>query len=228
MNREERYDPRVLSRGTAGKLMAWTIAKAGRKSVVKRRGKLMKHLILVAVLAVVALGICIAADNAGGIAIGPTQTVTAEPGVVPPGTSLVVRTRDTVRTSKAYRGTIYFASVAADVLDQSGEVLIPRESPVELVVRSLPYLGPGGVGMTLLTLDIDAVTVRDARYPVETDDHVPGAGGIGVDRGAAKWIGGNGEAAGHTVTRGHGINVPAETLLAFQIQAPIRLRGYKR
>jgi hypothetical protein len=189
----------------------------------------MKHLILdLATLAVVTLGSCLAADRAGGIAIGPVHTVTTEPGVVAPGTSLVVRTGDTVKTRKAYRSTVYFASAAADVLDQTGAVLIPKESPVELVVRPLSYLGPGGVGMTLLTLDVDAVTVRDVRYPVETHDEMPGAGGISVDSGAARWIGDSEDTARHVVTRGHGINVPAGTLLAFRIQAPIRLRGYQR
>jgi hypothetical protein len=188
----------------------------------------MKHPILgFATLAIAGLCSCIAGDNAGLIPVGPIHTVTSESGVVPPGTSLVVRTLDTVRTHKAYRSTVYVASVAQNVLDQHGVVLIPKESPVELVVRSLPYLGPGGVGMTLLTLDIDAVTVRGVRYPVETDDEAPGAGGIGVDRGAARWVGGSDDAR-HVVTRGHNINVPAETLLAFQIQAPIRLRGYQR
>ena len=82
--------------------------------------------------------------------------------------------------------------------------------------------------MTLLTLDIDAVTVGDVRYPVEVHNETPGAGGIGVDRGAAKWIGGNAETARHVVTRGQRIDVPTGTLLGFQIQAPLRLRGYQR
>ena len=188
----------------------------------------MRHLILgLATLTLLSSSSCIAADNAGPIPIGPVHTVTLEPGVVRTGTALVVRTKDAVRTSKAYRSTVYFASVAEDILDQKGAVLIPRESPVELVVRSLPYLGPGGVGMTLLTLDVGAVTVSGVRYPVETDAETPGAGGIGVERGAAKGVGGD-EASSHVVTRGRSINVPAETLLAFQIQAPIRLQGYQR
>jgi hypothetical protein len=195
----------------------------------KRKRPLMKHPILaLSTLTVVALGKCIAADNAEAIAIGPVHTVTAELGVVPPGTSLVVRTKDTVKTRKAYRGTVYLATVAADILDQNGAVLIPRGSPIELVVHSLSYLGPGGAGMTLLSLDIDAVTVIDVRYPVETRDEAPGAGGIGVNRGAARWIGGSEEAARNVVTRGDRINVPADTLLAFEIEAPIRLRGYRR
>jgi len=189
----------------------------------------MKHLILgLTTLTIVILGKCIAADNAGAIAIAPVHTVTAEAGVVPAGTSLLVRTKETVKTRRASRGTLYFANAAADILDQNGAVLIPTGSPIELVVHSLSYLGPGGAGMTLLTLDIDAVTVQDVRYPVETHDERPGAGGIGVDRGAATWIGGSEEAVSHVVTRGQSINVPADTLLAFQIQAPIRLRGYQR
>jgi hypothetical protein len=81
--------------------------------------------------------------------------------------------------------------------------------------------------MTLLTLDIDAVVVRDVRYPVETDNERTNAGGIGIDRGGAKWIGGE-EAAQHVVNRGHSLNVPAGILLAFTIQAPIRLQGFRR
>jgi len=189
----------------------------------------MKHLMLnLATLTVVVTGNCVAADSADVVAFGPVHTVTAEPGVVPPGTSVLVRTKDAVKTGKAYRATVYFASAAADIVDENGAVLIPRESPIELVVRSVSYLGPGGVGMTLLTLDIDAVVVRGVRYPVETDNEKPGAGGLGVGRGAAKWIGGREDAARHVVTRGRGTVVPAGILLAFQIQAPIRLQGFQR
>jgi hypothetical protein len=87
---------------------------------------------------------------------GPVRVFTVEPGVVPPGTSVVVRTNDPVNTSRALRGTIYDANVAEDILNQDGTVLIPKESR-ELVVRSLSYLGPGGVEMTELTLDITAL-----------------------------------------------------------------------
>jgi len=168
-----------------------------------------------------------AADSAGLMPIGPVHTVTLEPGVVEPGTALFVRTEDPVRTSKAHRSTVYSASVAENVVDQNGAVVIPSESPVELVVRTLPYLGPGGAGMTVLTLEVDAVTVGGVRYPVEAGGERPGAGGIGVERGAARRIGGN-EESGKVVTRGRDIDVPAETLLAFQIEAPIRLKGYHR
>src|SRR5580693_721336 len=116
----------------------------------------------IAVLAFAALS-CVgtdAADHAVLPAAGPVHIVTTEPGVVPPGASLLVRAADSVNTRRAYRGTVYEANVAEDVVDQNGAVLIPRESPVELVVRSFPYLGPGGVGMTSLTLSVEAITVK--------------------------------------------------------------------
>lgn len=173
---------------------------------------------------------CIGTGPANRAALPPTglvRTVTAGSGVVPPGTWLVVRTDDAVNARRAYRSTVYSASVSEDVLDQKERVLIPKESPVELGVRSLSYLGAGGAGMTELALDVRSVTVNGVRYPVDTAGE-PNAGGLGVGRYTAKWVGGGGERAGQVLVSGRRINVPAETLLAFQIQDPIRLRGYAR
>ena len=122
-------------------------------------------------------------------AAGPVQIVTDEPGVVPPGTSLVVRVADSVNTRTAYRGTVYEGNVAGDVVDQNGAVLISRESPLELVVRSFPYLSPGGVGMTGLTLSVEAITVKGIRYPVATVGDTLDAGGIRAHKDAIRTVG---------------------------------------
>jgi hypothetical protein len=188
----------------------------------------MKRLILdLAILLAVVLGNCLAADRTDAIAIAPVRTVTAERGVVPPGSSVIVLTEDKVKTGRASRGTVYFASTATDLVDETGAVLIPRGSPIELVVRSVAWLNPGGVG-TLLTLDIHAITVRGVRYPVETDDKRPEVHGVGVDRDSAMWIGGTADAVRGVITRGQSINVPTGILLAFTTQAPIRLQGFQR
>lgn len=165
------------------------------------------------------------ADRAALPALGPEHIVTAEPGVVPSGTTLVVRTNDTLRTRRALRGTVYAASVAEDILDQNGTLLIPKNSQVELAVRPLWYLGPGGVGMTELTLGVREITLNGVCYPVETETDRPGAGGL-IDRQTPQVVGG--EETGHLLASGPRINVPAETLLAFQIEDPIRLGGYRR
>lgn len=166
-----------------------------------------------------------AADRTARLAHGPVRIVTTEPGVLPPGTSLVVRAADTVNTRRAYRGTVYEASVAENVLDQNDSVLIPKDSPVELAVRSFPYLGPGGVGMTGLTLSVEAITVKGIRYPVATVGETMNAGGIRAREDAIRTIGVNESAVESSGSR---IRIPANTLLVFQLEDPIRLRDYQR
>lgn len=179
-------------------------------------------------LVVVGLSSCtrtVRAERDALVPPGPVRTVTSEPGVVPAETPLVVRTNDTVSTDRAFRGTIYDASLAEDVLDQSGTVLIPKESPVELGVFSFGFLGPGGAGMTELVLGLRAVTVNGVSYPLETAEPQRN-GGLGASDHTAKWVGGT--AAGQVLTRGKRIHVPAGALLRFQTEEPIRLRGYRR
>lgn len=188
------------------------------------------HYVVRAILTAATLPSCIEAGHIYRAAVlprGPVRTVTTESGVILPRTSLVVRTNDRVITHRAFRATVYEGTVAEEVVDQNGTELIPKNSPVELVVHSMWYLGPGGVGMTELRLDLSAVTVKGVRYPVETEAELPLAGGLGLDTDAAKWVGGA-EGLGPVLTRGRRIKVPAKTLLAFQIVDPIRLQGYRR
>ena len=123
----------------------------------QHEGDFMRFLVAgFTIVTVAGLSSCIGTGPANRAAVPPTglvRTVSAEPGVVPPGTWLVVRTNDPVNARTAYRSTVYSASISEDVLDQKERVLIPKASPVELGVRSLSYLGPGGAGMTKLTLD---------------------------------------------------------------------------
>jgi hypothetical protein len=185
----------------------------------------MKPFIAVLTLAALSCVGTYAADNAALPAAGPVHIVTPEPGVVPAGASLVVRVADSVNTRRAYRGTVYEANVAEDVVDQNGAVLIPRESPVELVVRSFPYLGPGGVGMTGLTLSVEAITVKGMRYPAATVGDTLNAGGIRAHEDAIRTIGADESAV---ETSGRRIRVPSNTVLSFRTEDPIRLSGYQR
>jgi hypothetical protein len=92
-----------------------------------------------ALMTMASLGACPGKDlssPADVSAPGPVRTVAEEPGVVPAGSSLVVQTDDAVTAVKAMRATIYTANVAKDVVDQNGTILIPKDSPVELGVRS--------------------------------------------------------------------------------------------
>lgn len=153
----------------------------------------------------------------------PVRIVTGEPNVIPIGTSIVVRSLDTVKTARAFRTTVYEGNVASDIVNQSGSVLVPKGSPVEMVVRSIPYLGPGGVGMTDLALDLRAITINGKRYRVETSaTEKPGAGGLRVNEHAAKPVGSE---ETRILTAGRRIDVPRDTLLEFQTDEPIQLAG---
>ncbi len=166
-----------------------------------------------------------AADRAALPAAGPERIVTTEPGVVPPDASLIVRADDSINTRRARRGTVYEGNVAEDVVDQTGAVLIPQGSPVELAVRPFPYLGPGGAGMTGLTLSVEGITVKGVRYPVATVCDTLNAGGIRAHMNAIRIIGAGDSAV---ETSGSRIHVPTNTLLAFRTEDPIRLGGYQR
>ena len=182
-----------------------------------------------ALMTMASIGACLGQDLANPAdppALGPLRIVAEEPGVVPTGSSLVVQMDDAVTAVRPMRATIYSARVAEDVVDQSGTVLIPKGSPVELGVRLLSYLGPGGAGMTELILELRAVTVKGVRYPVATVSGPPGAGGLGLERNAPTWVGGR-AAQGKVLTSGPRIKVPARTLLAFQVAEPIRLTGFR-
>lgn len=140
-------------------------------------------------MAGLSFGLAARADRNALPELRPLCIVTSEPGVVPAGTSLVVRTNETVNTDRGSRYTIYDASVAEDVLDQNGRILIPKESSVELEVFSFRFLGPGGAGMTQLVLGFRSVTVSGFSYPVETAEP-PRDGGLGASDHTAKWVGG--------------------------------------
>ena len=179
------------------------------------------------VVAFTAFTLCLDADNPAAVpALRPVRVATLEPGVVPTGTPLLVRTSDPVCTRNYFQHTIWGAAVAEDVLDLKGHLLIPRGSSLGMVVRLLPYYGPGGVGMTELALDIESINIRGVFYPVGTDVRPPLAGGLWARRHSAHWVGG--VAVEHFATYGNRINVPANALLAFQLEDPIRLRDYRR
>ena len=186
------------------------------------------HIIIFTFVAAVSgFTLCLEASSSVAVpALRPVRVATLEPGVVPTGTPLVVRTGDAVRTREYFHNTIYGATVAQDVLDLEGHVLIPKGSTVEMVVRLLPYYGPGGVGTTELALDIEAININGVLYPVGTGVRPPLAGGLRARRYAANWVGG--AAVAHFATYGDHINVPANALLAFQIEDPIRLRNDRR
>ncbi len=169
---------------------------------------------------------------------------------IPSGTTIAVRTDQSIDSQTAAPGETYPGVVVRDVFDASGKVAIPHGSTATLVIRE--SRGQGKVqGRSELAVDVAAVRVQGRRYRLETSDFVErGREGLGANQRTAKFTGGgtvlgtiigavagggkgaaigalSGAAAGAAtqgLTRGKGVRIPAETVLNFQLEAPIRIR----
>jgi hypothetical protein len=169
---------------------------------------------------------------------------------IPSGTTLAVRTDQSIDSKTAAPGQTYPGVVARDVFDSSGQVAIPRGSSATLVIRESRAQGKVE-GRSELVLDVVAVRVNGRQYRLETSDFVErGREGLGANKRTAEFTGGGGlfgtiigavagggkgaaigalsgaaaGAATQGLTRGKGVRIPAETLLDFRLEAPIRIR----
>lgn len=167
---------------------------------------------------------------------------------VPSGTKFSVRNDQAIDSQNASEGATYPATVIQAVEGSAGEVLIPKESPAELVIRQVTTGGTAGTPR--LVLDLKSVTVSGRRYRVSTQDiSESGKQGIGKNRRTGEMVGGGavlgtvigaiagggkgaaigalaGGAAGggaQVLTRGKEVKVPAETILSFQLERPLHL-----
>lgn len=167
--------------------------------------------------------------------------------VIPDGTNISIRTNENINTNEA--GATYAAEISQDVMDPNGEVLIPRRTPARLAVVSTGESATGGHD---LALALQSIRVNGRNYTVETNTTNGGAGGTGIGKNkrTAEYVGGGallgtvigaiagggkgaaigaiaggGAGAGAQVlTKGRQINVPAESVLTFRLEQPMRLR----
>ena len=187
---------------------------------------------------------------AASLSLGMIASVHAK--TIPAGTTIPVRTIDTIDARDTSHGRVYPGVVDRDVLDGNNKIAIPRGSDVELMVRD--------VGHHTLALDLDAVVVHGKRYSVttydvtKTGDQKDGVGangrtgkfvgggalfgtilgavaGGGKGAGIGALAGGAAGAIGQSATRGSSVHVSSETVLTFQLQEPLNLApdpGYTR
>ena len=181
----------------------------------------------------------------GTTATGSRRTVT-----LPTGTEIAVLTNETIDATSAAAGKTYSADVAQDITNSAGQVVIPKGSPAELVIRKV---AAGGVTSNPeVTLDLQSVKVGDRRYTVSTQDVAQkGEGSLGANRKTAEMVGGGaalgtliGAIAGHgkgaaigaaagaaagagaqVLTRGKTVKVPAESTLRFKLDKPLHLNA---
>ena len=169
--------------------------------------------------------------------------------VVPADTKVSVRTDDTINSATAAEGQTYASEVTNDVLDASGDVVIPHGSNAQIVIRSASK-GGRFRGTSDLVLDLQSVSVEGQQYMVSTTDlQQTGKQGLGANKRTAEYTGGaaaigaiigaiagggkgaaigvgagaGGGALTQVLTKGGSIKVPAETVLTFQLDKPVKI-----
>ncbi len=167
---------------------------------------------------------------------------------LPAGTELSVRTNEAIDSEKSAGGNTYAADVAEDVVNAAGTVVVPKGSKSELVVVSASQGGKIR-GASDLVLTLASVTVGAKPYPVDASNvEQRGKEGVGANKRTATYTGGGaavgaiigaiagggkGAAIGAGAGAGAGaltqiltkgrIRVPAESVLVFKLEAPLRI-----
>jgi hypothetical protein len=168
---------------------------------------------------------------------------------LPAGALIPVRSEETIDAAVATGGQTYAAEVTRDIKDAEGAVVIPRGSNAQIIIRTA---AKGGriKGASDLVLDLDSVSVEGRRYRLDTQDMIKkGRDGVGKNKRTAYFTGGgaaigaiigaiagggkgaaigaaSGAGAGagtQIVTKGAAIRIPAETILTFRLDAPLRV-----
>src|SRR5690349_351316 len=83
--------------------------------------------------------------------------------VVASGTEVPLRTDTTINVDKANVGKVYRATVTDAIMDQSGNVAIPKNSEANLAVVST------GNGDNDVALDLQSIVVNGRQYQLNSD-----------------------------------------------------------
>ena len=183
----------------------------------------------------------------------PQSAVSTKTYALPAGTEIPVRTEETIDSSKGSEGQTYAAEVTKDVLDQDGAVVIPEGSNAKIVIKSVSK-GGRFTGASDLVVDLRAISVEGQEYLISAAGvQKRGNEGVGANKrtaiftGAGAAIGavigaiaggGKGAAIGaasgagagagaQVITKGDAVRVPAETILTFKLDRPLRVEAVK-
>jgi hypothetical protein len=178
----------------------------------------------------------------------PEAAVTTHTFELEAGTEIPVRTEETIDAGRAAEGQTFAAEVTKDIHDRAREVVIPRGSNAQIIIRSAAK-GGHFRGASDLVLDLASVSIDGRLYRLSTRDLVEkGHDGVGANSRTAKFAGGGaavgaiiGAIAGHgkgaaigagsgagagalteALTKGT-IKVPVESVLTFRLDAPLRM-----
>jgi len=167
---------------------------------------------------------------------------------LPSGSEISVRTDEAIKATSANAGHTYAATVSDDVKDANGNVAVPKGARAQLVLVQAPD------NKDNVTLDLHSVSVNGQRYMVTAQPTTLSKGtqksGIGKNKRTGEYVGGGalagtiigaiagggkgaaigaitGGAAGagaQTLTKGKGIDLPAESKLTFRLDQEMSLQ----
>lgn len=164
---------------------------------------------------------------------------------IPSGTTLTVRMIDPVDSRNDRLGQTYRASLDEPVMI-NGEVIVPRG--VDVVAKLVDDKQSGrATGRTVLTLDLDSITIDGRVVPISTESVTRAsgsrgrqtglaAGGLGALGAVIGGIAGGGKGAaigavtgagagatGSVLMKGEQVKIPSETRLSFALQQSLRI-----
>jgi len=177
----------------------------------------------------------------------PVTRVAGDLSEIPAGTSLEVRTLETIKSDSAVDGRTYQAEIAQDVVTGSGRVLIPKGSPARLVMISSK--DSGKVMGAQVQFGLQTVQVNGREYTV-TSAATKRSAGLGANQQTAQTVGTGaalgavigaaagggkgaalgglaGAAAGAAIEifgRNKEVNIPVETVLSFRLEQALKLK----
>jgi hypothetical protein len=168
----------------------------------------------------------------------------ASGGEIPPGTTVTVRTIDTIDSQTAEEGQVFKASLDQPI-EVGGATLVPAGADVTLKLVKVKQSGHF-TGTTDLTVAIDALMLNGNRIAVETGEVTNSSSGrgkrsaimVGGGTAAGALLGGllagkkgamigaglgaASGAAAQVMTKGQKVVIPAETRLTFNVTAPAK------
>lgn len=180
----------------------------------------------------------------------PAPAPTTRTNELPVGAEVSVRTNELIDSGVAQEGQTFDAQVTRDLKDADGDIVVPRGSRANIVIKSASKGGKFR-GQSDLVLDLQSVVINGKSHAVETAEiaqkgkegfgankrtavHTGGGAAIGAIIGAIAG-GGKGAAIGagagagagaaaQVLTKGGSIKVPAESVLTFSLDRALKVR----
>jgi hypothetical protein len=109
--------------------------------------------------------------------------------VIPAGTELAVRTDEGINSNYGFEGRTFTGTIQRDIVDTNGNVVVPRGSPAQLVIRQVQQGGTLNNGY--FVLDLEAVQVNGRWHHLAAEDlRVNDQNGLGANRRTGEMVGG--------------------------------------